>query len=413
MTRYLIVGGGVAGVTAAQNLRQMDPAGEIRILGEEAYPYYYRPRLWEFLAGGIEQTALYYRPLEWYAAQKINLRLETKVTVIEPIHHRVELSTGDRLTYDRLLLATGARPFIPPIPGAQKKGVFSLRTLDDAIDIRAHAAGRRKAVMLGGGLLGLETARALASAGLEVTIVEVAPFLLPRQMDREGAAVLQTRLQAMGLQIITGAEPAAITGEAEVTGVTLKDGRLLPAELLLFSTGIVPRIELARAAGLAVNRGVVVDEYLQTGAEDVFAAGDAAEFNFCVYGLIPPAIEQARAAAENMAGGRKTAYQGTLPSATLKIAGMELTSLGDANAQGENLVVLRRIDAAAGVYVRLVLRDGILVGAIFLGEKRGILPVRQLISSRTNVSAWQDRLLDPAFDLQTLVKGSLPHTPTI
>jgi nitrite reductase (NADH) large subunit len=289
MPRYLIAGGGVAGVTAAQALRQLDATAEICLLGEESYPYYYRPRLWEYLAGGMDTATLFYRPVEWYASQKILLRLQTPVTAINPPEHQVTLPTGEKLSYDRLLLTTGARSFIPPVPGAGKTGVFTLRTLDDAVAIRAYAAGHRRAVVMGGGLLGLETARALVSAGLEVTVVEVAPYLLPKQMDREGAQVLQRRLEEMGLQIVTGSQAASIAGEDSVTGIRIKDGATIPCEMALFSTGIVPRIELAKAAGLTAERGVIVDEYLQTSAEDVFAAGDAAEFNFCVYGLMPAA----------------------------------------------------------------------------------------------------------------------------
>jgi nitrite reductase (NADH) large subunit len=408
MPRHLIIGGGVAGVTAAQHLRESDSAAGITLLAEEAFPYYYRPRLWEYLAGQIKQPALLFRPVEWYAAQKILLRLRTPAAAIRPSAHQVVLPSGEQLIYDRLLLATGARPFIPPVPGVEKKGVFALRTLADADAIRSHAGGSRRAVVLGGGLLGLETARALASTGLEVTVIEVAPYLLPRQMDREGAQVLQKRLEGMGLRFRTDSQPAEIEGEGSVAGVRLKDGSKVACELALFSTGIVPRIELAEDAGLATDRGITVDEYLQTGAEDVFAAGDAAEFNFCVYGLIPPAIEQARAAAENMAGGRKTAYRGTLTAATLKIAGMDLTSLGEATAEGGDLVILRRRGEVAGKYARLVLRNGVVTGAVLLEEKQLAAPVRQLISSRTNVAAWQDRLLDPMFDLQALAKSVAP-----
>jgi nitrite reductase (NADH) large subunit len=406
MFKYVIVGNGVAGVTAAQSLVQTDPAAKVHVLGEEPYPYYHRPRLWEFLAGEIEQSALYFRPAEWYATQRILVHLETRVIALNPAEHRLTLSTGEVIKYDRLLLATGARPFVPPIAGANKTGVFTLRTIDDALAIRAYAAGRRRAVVIGGGLLGLETARALNALGLEVIVVESAPHLLPRQLDREGAQMLQARLQAMGLRrILTDVEPIAILGNEVVTGVQLKDGQTIAGEMVLISAGILPQVELARAAGLAVNRGVIVDRYLRTSAADVYAAGDVAEFEKRVYGLIPPTIEQARVAAANMVGGQKAIYSGTLPSATLKIVGIDLASLGEATAEGSQYVVLRQADETTGLYKRLVLRDGAIVGAILLGDTQSLQLLKQLITTRRNVSAYKDRLLNEEFDLKALAQG--------
>jgi nitrite reductase (NADH) large subunit len=408
MPKYLIVGSGVAGVTAAQNLVRSDSAAQVVLLGEEPYPYYYRPKLWEFLARELEQPALFYRPMEWYASQNITLRLQTKAAAIRPPEHQAVLATGEHLPYDRLLLATGSRCFVPAIPGATLPGVSVLRTLEDALTIRAHASQSRRAIIIGGGLLGLETARALSALRLEVAIVEMAPYLLPRQLDREGALFLQARLQSLGLKVMAGARPTAILGDAAATGVQLEDGRSIPGELILFSAGVVPRVELAREAGLNTRQGIVVDHFLQTSADDIFAAGDVAEFERCVYGLVNPALEQARIAAQNMAGGQKTAYHGTLPSTTLKIVGMDLTSLGEATAEGGPLVVLRDLDETAGRYRKFVLRDGILVGAILLNDAPSVFPVRRLIDSRKNISGFQDRLLDKTFDLQALAQGGPP-----
>jgi nitrite reductase (NADH) large subunit len=408
MPKYLIVGSGVAGVTAAQNLARSDPAAQVVLLGEEPYPYYYRPKLWEFLARELEQPALFYRPMEWYASQNITLRLQTKAAAIRPSEHQAVLTTGERLPYDRLLLSTGSLGFVPAIPGATLPGVSVLRTLEDAQILQARASQSRRAIIIGGGLLGLETARALSALRLEVTVVEMAPYLLPRQLDREGALFLQARLQTLGLAVIAGARPAAILGADAATGVQLEDGRFLPGELILFSAGIVPRVELAREAGLNTRQGIVVDQFLQTSMDDVYAAGDAAEFDQRVYGLVNPAVEQARIAAQNMAGGQKTVYRGTLTSTTLKIVGMELTSLGEATAEGGPMVVVRGLDEAAGRYRRFVLRDGVLVGAILLNDAPSVVPVRQLMDSRKNISGFQDRLSDPTFDLKALAQGGLP-----
>ena len=408
MRRYVIVGNGIAGITAAQSIVRADSAAEVRVLGAEPYPYYQRPRLWELIAGEIKQDALYFRPPEWYAGRGIQVQLGVRVTAFDPQAHLLVLSDGSRVEYDRLLLATGGRAFVPPFDGADKKGVFSLRSLDDALAIKRQAQVASTAAVIGGGLLGLETARALLSANLDVTVIEFAPHLLPRQLDEEGAQVLQSRLEAMGLRILTGAATEAILGDERATGVQLGDGRVVDGQVVLISTGIRSRVELAREAGLEVNRGLVVDEHLRTSAPGVYAAGDVAEFEGQVYGIIPAAIEQAQVAAANMVAGPSTGsgrssavYSGTVPSTTLKIAGIDLTCLGQATATGDEFTILRQSDRANGIYRRLALREGKIVGAILLGDKQDVRVLKKLISTGRDVSAHRHRLLDDDFDLET------------
>jgi nitrite reductase (NADH) large subunit len=403
MTRYMVVGGGVAGTTAAQNLRRLDPAAAVVLVGDEPYPYYYRPKLWEFIAGQAKPPDLYYRPADWYAAQKIDLRVNAPVNRIQPKEHLLTLASGESLPFDRLLLAVGACCFVPDIPGADLPGVFVLRTLQDAAAIRAQAARSRRAVVVGGGLLGLETARALCRPGLDVTVVEIVPHLLPRQLDREGAGILQAHLEDLGMAILTGCRTAAVTGPSAAAGIRLEDGRTISGELVLFSAGVVPRIDLARDAGLPTGRGIIVNSLMQSGEPDIFAAGDAAEVGGITYGLVPPAIEQARVASQNMAGGEAAEYRGTLPSAMLKLLGMDLTSLGEATADDPALVVRRVTDEKACVYKKVVLRDGIVVGAILLNSAADVPWIKQLIASRRDVSAVQNKLLDPAFDMKGFV----------
>jgi len=402
--KHVIVGNGVAGVTAAQAIVRADRSAEVHIFGAEPYLYYRRPLLWEFIAGQIEQQALYFRPADWYAGQGIHLHPGVRVDSLDPTAHRIEPSNGSTVEYDRLLLATGARPFVPPCEGADKEGVFTLRTLDDALAIRKHAQGAATAVVIGGGLLGLETARALRAVGLDVTVVEFAPHLLPRQLDAEGAEVLQSLLERQGLRIITGGATVAVLGDRRAGGILLKDGREVPGELVLFSTGIRSNVALAQEAGLEVNRGVVVDERLQTSAEDVFAAGDVAEFAGRVYGIIPAAVEQARIAAANMVAPGGDVYAGTLAATTLKVAGAELTSLGECTVQDDSITSLRHVALAAGRYRKFVLREGRIVGAILLNDKGRARPVTQLVERKVNVSAYADRLLDDDFDLKALVR---------
>ncbi|MBN1814403.1 MAG: NAD(P)/FAD-dependent oxidoreductase [Anaerolineae bacterium] len=401
--KHVIVGNGVAGVTAAQVIRRADADAEVHLFGAEPYPYYRRPQLWEFIAGQIEQDALYYRPAEWYAERGIELHLGTEVTELDPTSHQLAFADGSQATYDRLLLATGARPFIPPCEGTEKDGVFTLRTLDDALAIKAYAREVDTAVVIGGGLLGLETARALHTAGLEVTVAEFFPYLLPRQLDEEGAQVLQSLLEAQGLYVVTGATTTAILGVPCADCIQLQSGAKITGDLVLFSTGIRSEVTLAKQVGLEVNRGVIVDGHLQTSVDDVFAAGDAAEFEGVVYGIIPPAIEQARVAAANMVTPGSATYTGTLPTTTLKVAGAELTTLGEAVVEGEEYTQLRHTDAASGHYRKIVLRGGRIVGAILLNDRERTQSLRQLVGQGADVSAYADHLLDDDFDLKSLI----------
>ena len=401
--KYVVVGNGVAGVTAAQNIAREDAAAEVHVFGAEPHLYYRRPLLWEFISGEMKQEKLYFRPAQWYAKQGIHLHLGTPVTAIDVAAHRLTLADGSRAGYDRLLVATGGRPFVPPCEGTEKDGVFTLRTLDDAVAIKTYAQGVSTAVVIGGGLLGLETARALRTAGLGVTVVEFFPYLLPRQLDPEGAEVLQALLEAQGLQVITGAVTEAVLGTVCADCIRLKDARIVKGDLVLFSTGIRSEVTLAQAAGLDVNRGIVVDEHMQASAEDVFAAGDAAEFQGRVYGIIPPAIDQARVAAANMVSPGSATYAGTLPATTLKVAGAELTSLGEAVVEEDGTTQMRRADTGAGHYRKLVLRDGHIVGAILLNDRARVRPITQLIERGVDVSTYADQLLDDDFDLQSLL----------
>ena len=400
---HAIVGNGVAGVTAAQAIRRADPGAEVHIFGAEPYAYYRRPLLWGFIADQIEQDDLYYRPPAWYAARGIHLHLGVEATGLDPAAHRLTLADGASLRYDRLLLATGARSLVPPNVKMDKAGIFTLRTLGDALAIKAYASDVSTAVVIGGGLLGLETARALRTAGLEVTVVELLPYLLPRQLDAEGAEVLHFLLENQGLRLITDAKTSAILGNGRVDSILLEDGRALPAELVLCSTGIRSEITLARTAELEVNCGVVVDEQLRTSARDVFAAGDAAQFQGQIYGIIPPAIEQARAAAANMVAPGSATYAGTLPSTTLQVAGAELTSVGETLAEGDCYTVLRRADMPAGHYRKLLLHCGRLIGAIVLNESERVRSITRLVEQGVDVSAHAEQLLDDDFDPKSLL----------
>jgi len=365
--RHVIVGNGVAGITAATELATRH-AGEIVVYTTERYPYYFRPQLPRFLAGELAQERLFARPPAWYDEQGIRVHLGQAVVRLLPDQHRVVLADGSEVAYDRLLLATGAVPAVPPVEGAGRRGVFTLRTLDDALAIREYAARSRHAVVIGGGLLGLEAARGLLGLGLTVTVLEFFSRLMPRQLDEEGAALFRVLVERLGLQVTLNARTQAFLGDEAVQGVRLEDGREIPAQMVLVCTGVRCNADLAAAAGLTVNRGVVVDTRMSTSVPDIYAAGDLASFNGRSWGIIPQARAQALVAAANMAGEEAT-YEEVVPSTTLKITGIDLTSCGVAVPEGEGFLELRHTDPAAGIYRKLVLQGDVAVGAIVIGDR--------------------------------------------
>ena len=382
--RHIIVGNGVAGVTAAIELARRQ-AGEIEIYTAERHPYYFRPRLPYLLAGEISQDDLYIRPPSWYEKRGIKVNQETRVARLIPDRERILLADGREVPYDRLLLATGGVSFVPPIEGADKQGVFTLRTLDDALAIQEYASRCQKAVVIGGGLLGLEAARALKVLGLSVTVLEFFPRLLPRQLDGEGSAVFQRLIEGLGIGIALKAETRSIAGDGEVRGVILKDGREFPAQMVLIAAGVRANVGLAAAAGLQTNRGVVVNEDMTTSAPNIYSAGDAASFRGRSWGIIPVARSQALVAAANMAGDNAL-YEEVVPSNTLKIAGIDLTSAGTVVVEGQELVEIRHSDPEAGVYKKLVMRDDTLVGAIVIGNKALASKLEHLVTRKAKLS---------------------------
>jgi nitrite reductase (NADH) large subunit len=401
----VIIGAGVAGVTAARGIRSKAPDAEVSMYTDEGYPYYLRPQLPAFLAGDVSQDELFFRRQDWYGENDLSLNLSSKVMSVNPESRELRLADQSRISYDRLLLATGSRPFMPPIEGTDKRGVFVLRTLDDAIAIRSYAQNSKRALVVGAGLLGLEAGIAVAKLGLEVTVLERSHHILRKQLDEQEAEVLEKLLGDKGLRIAKNAVCKRVLGEDAVSGVVLESGGQLEGDLILVSAGVRPNIHLAEEARLEVNRGIIVDDTLQTSHEDIFALGDAAEFEGMVWGIIPAAVNQARVAAATVLGDTAARYPGTIPSTTLKIAGIELTSVGAVHAQGEDEEI-RKVDAARGVCKKLVLRDGRIVGASFLGGRKGITQITQLIEKGTDISDHKEELLDEDCDWKQILPSS-------
>jgi len=399
--RAVIIGNGLAGTMAAKTLRELDSQVEIVVFAEEKYPYYPRPNLIEYVAGKLPYERIFAFSEEWHVRQKIDIRLGTPVRRIHPQSGEVELDGGRREPYDTLLVANGASSFVPPIKGSATRGVFSLRTLDDAKAILDSLHDHRRVVVIGGGLLGLEIARAVRSQGAEVEVVEFFDRLLPRQLDVQGASLLRSQVESLGIRVRLGVTTEEILGPDEITGIRLKGGAEISADMAVVAAGVRPNLDLPRDAGLAADRGLVVDDRLRTSHPRVFAAGDGIQHRGKVYGIIPASFDQARAAAYNMLGQEKK-YEGTIPANTLKVVGLYVTSLGLATPEGQGYEEIRKIKKEEGIYKKVVLQDGVLVGAIWIGTKKGISEIARAVTAKIKVNQWINTLLDDSFDFSVL-----------
>ncbi|MDO9532931.1 MAG: FAD-dependent oxidoreductase [Deltaproteobacteria bacterium] len=400
MTTYLIIGNGVAGNAAAENIRKHDAEGKIIVFSRESRPFYYVPALPEYLAGEKAADQITLHPQSWYDQRRIDLHLDTRVTQIDAAQKFVETDQGQRFPFDQLLLATGGKSFIPPMQGADSPGVFSLKTLADADRIKAAAAGAKTVVLIGGGLLGLEAGNGLRKLGLKVIVVEFFPRLLPRQMDAAGAAILARQLEDMGFTFYLGAKTQAIAPGPDGLTVNLESGEKRKGDLVLISAGVRPDLSLAQALGLEIDKAVKVDDTMKTSRDGIYAAGDLVEHRGRFYGIWPAAMEQGAVAGAAMAG-QIAQYDGTLPSNVLKVAGIDLMAAGDIDADGK-LEAFVHQNEAQKTYRKLVLQDNLLVGAILLGDIRGSAEIQAAIKKKIDVSRLKGELAQADFDFKRL-----------
>ncbi len=400
--RVLIVGNNVAGTTLAKGIRDADAGVEVEIVTEEPTPYYPRPRLVDYLEGKVQEKDMLFYPTDWYDKNRLELSLNSRVEKIDCEGKRVMVK-GIWKPYDVLVLATGSSAFVPPFKGLPKKNVFTLRTMEDARNIKETAARSKHVIVIGGGLLGLESARGVCNANqhLKVTILEYAEHLLMRQLDHEGATILQSWIEGTGAKIVTKAETDEILGSDSVTGVRLKDGRVIEGDMVIISAGTRSNTGLAKDAGLKVNKGVVVDSSLRTSDPNIYALGDVTEFNGQVWAMIPPALDQARVAAKKILGQPGPDYKGTVPSNTLKVSGFDLTSVGTVRSAHEppepGFEEIRAVTEDGKVYKKFVIKDGKMIGAILLGTKKEALRVTKIIKDGEPVGAIKAKLSDPSF----------------
>jgi nitrite reductase (NADH) large subunit len=381
----VIVGNGMAAARLVDELAKTALGRHaIAVIGDEPRLAYNRVLLSAVLAGDTASHDIELRPAHWWRDRGVTLKYGCAVTEIDVGRRELKIANDESIAFSKLVLATGSMPLRLNVPGAELKGVNTFRDSRDVDLLLTLAAARKRVVVIGGGLLGLEAAYGLAKAGAPVTLVHLMDRLMERQLDAPAAALLKSLVEAKGIEILLNANTARIIGENRVEGVELSEGRRIAADAVIFAAGIRPNVMLAREAGIAVNRGIIVDDRLQTGASDIFALGECAEHRGICYGLVEPAYEQARILAQHLAG-RTAAYQGSVVATNLKVSGVSVFSAGDflGNEQSESMVLS---DVKRGTYKKLVIADGRLNGAVLVGDVADALWYLELIRTRGTVA---------------------------
>jgi nitrite reductase (NADH) large subunit len=382
----VIVGNGMAAAKLAEELSKTALGRyAIAVIGAEPRLAYNRVLLSSVLAGEVASHDIELKPATWWRNHGVTLKCNTLVTEIDVGRRELKIENEESVAFSKLVLATGSMPLRLNVPGGDLASVYTFRDSRDTDLMLTLAAKRKRVVVVGGGLLGLEAAYGLAKAGSKVTLLHLMDRLMERQLDAPAAALLKALVERKGVEVLLNANTARIHGKTSVEAVELADGRMLDAEAVIFAAGIRPNVALAKDGGIAVNRGIVVDDHMQTSAPDIFALGECAEHRGTCYGLVEPAYEQARVLARHLAG-RDAGYQGSVVATNLKVSGVGVFSAGDfMGAEGSEAIVLN--DARRGVYKKLVIADGRLAGAVLIGETQDALWYLDLIRTRQPVAA--------------------------
>ncbi|GAV24143.1 FAD-dependent oxidoreductase [Carboxydothermus islandicus] len=373
--KIVIVGGGIAGVSAAAAAREVSDTAEVILISAEKYYPYYRLKLSEYLSGELDEESLLLHPPSWYEERKIQVILGKKVTGARLESRELTLHDGTVVPFSSLVLTTGSYAFKPPVPGGDLPGVYTLRNLDDLKAIRERAEKARRAVIIGGGVLGLEVAYYLGKRGIQVGVVEHNNRLLPRQVDEEGSQILAGAAREAGVELYLTKDVDRIEGNEQVEKVVFKDGSSVATDMVVFSTGVRPYLEVANMLTLGVNRGIIVDKYMATSRENIYAAGDVAEFEGQMPGIWPVAMEQGKIAGANAAGASKI-YTPIPPQNVLKVFGKTVFSIGTVSGEG---ITSRREDRGDN-FLKYYYKDEKLVGALLIGDVKLVNELRKLLS---------------------------------
>ncbi|MBU7008416.1 NAD(P)/FAD-dependent oxidoreductase [Phosphitispora fastidiosa] len=399
---YVIIGNSAAAVGAVEGIRQVDREGRITVISDEPYHTYSRPLISYWLAGKVAEDKMMFRKENFYEINNVNSMLGSRVRRIDFEDRKVELEDGTVVPYKRLLVAAGGKPVIPPVDGLDKEGVFTFIKLNDVKEIKhAAAAGKKKAVVIGAGLIGLKAAEALNRLGIDVTVVELANRILPAILDEESAQMVQGYLEGTGIKFILNNSVSKVIGDAEVTGVTLRDETVVKCDMLVVAIGVRPNTGLVEGR-VSVNRGILVNEKMETSLDGVYAAGDVSEgFDISsganrVLPLLPNAYLQGEAAGRNMAGV-ETIFNGGLAMNAIGFGDLPMLTAGIVKPDSEEFEILVNADPETCSYRKIILKDNKIVGYILLNkvDRAGILT--GLIKEKTDITPFKERLMSPGF----------------
>jgi nitrite reductase [NAD(P)H] large subunit len=392
--QLVVVGNGMAGMRAVEELLSRAPDRfDITVVGAEPHPNYNRILLSSVLAGDKTLDEIVINSPSWYAEHGIRLIAENRATAIDRVARQVTLADGTAVAYDKLLLATGSKPVAPPIPGLHLPNVRAFRDIADVEAMIAAATSDRRAVVIGGGLLGLEAAWGLKRRGMAVALVHLMPTLMERQLDVAAAALLHRDLDARGIAFFTNSQTEAILGTGRAEAVLLADGRRIPADFVVLAIGVRPNIDLARTADLDVNRGILVGDDMATSDPDIFAVGECIEHNGQVFGLVGPIWDQAKVCGARLAGDVAAVYVPPPVFTSLKITGIDVFSAGALAAADDADQEITLHDAKRGLYKKVILRDDRIVGSVLYGSVADGPWYVQLMRDKVDVSSFRDQII--------------------
>lgn len=407
--KYVVVGNSAAGIGTVEGIRKVDPEGSITLISDEPYHSYSRPLISYYLAGKVETEKMYYREQDFYEKMKVNTRLGEKVISVLPGEKAVVLSSGEKIGYDRLMLATGGKPIVPDIPGSDLEGVFTFLKWDDVKEIEQYLDKEDTVVIIGAGLIGLKAAEAITGFKAKVKVVELANRVLSAILDEDAAAMVQKKLEDKGIEFYLNNTVKEIKGNGKVTEVKLQDGTRLDCDAVIIAIGVAPNKDLAVQAGLEINRGIIVDEYLRTSNPDIYAAGDVSEGYDTLYKerrvlpILPNAYKQGFTAGQNMAG-REEKYRGGFAMNAIGFFGLPMITAGIIKPQGSEFSEMVEANPEKCTYRKVVLRDNRLVGFITLNDVDRVGILTGLMEKEVNVEPFKDKLLRKDFGYVHLPK---------
>ncbi len=386
--KIVLVGNGMAGVNAIEHILKLAANKyEITIFGEEPHPNYNRILLSTVLAGDAQIEDIVMNSYEWYESNGIKLYAGHKVTQIDTDAKTVTSDQGVTVSYDKLIIASGSKPFMLPLPGADKEGVMGFRTIGDCEMMKDASQKYKKAIVIGGGLLGLEAARGFLNLGMEVDVIHIGDCLMERQLDPTASKLLQKSLESQGMNFLLNKQSSDILGDTRVTGLKFKDGSSVKGDLLVMAVGIKPNVELAKECGIEVQQGIVVNDYMETSVPDIYAVGECAQHRGIAYGLVAPLYEQGAVLAKHLVGVETKPYEGSVVYTKLKVSGVDVFSAGQF-IEDEETKVIRVHDDWTGVYKKVLVKDNKIVGAVLFGDTADGTRLMKLIKDETDISGF-------------------------